>query len=205
MDTQLTPDGFFWMRDEVLSPEFCQELIEKFEDCPDKGPGQTLSGYNPNSKTTTDLMLSGHPNFTEEDRTLYLSLSLNLRDYMGQLKYRPWKGPFGDTGYNMQRTEPGQFFNWHTDFFADPWKNTVRVFTFIWYLNDINGPGGYTEFCNGLTVQPKTGRFLVFPSDFANMHRGVSPEKETKYIVTGWFHQPINPQFTPTPQNYITP
>jgi hypothetical protein len=37
----------------------------------------------------------------------------------------------------------------------------------------------------------------MFPSDFANMHRGVSPAESTKYIVTGWIHQPINPEFTP--------
>lgn len=197
MDTQLTPDGFYWMRDGVLSSEFCQNLIRKFEDCPDKAPGETLGGYVAGKKLSTDLLLSGRSDFAEEDRTLYLSLTLNLRDYMSQVKYIPWKGPFDDTGYNMQRTQPGEYFNWHTDFFADPWKNTLRVLTFIWYLNDVGGPGGYTEFANGIKVQPKAGRFLVFPSDFTAMHRGVSPETETKYIVTGWFHQPIHPQFTP--------
>ena len=195
-DTKLTDDGFYWMRDGALSPEFCQALIAKFEACEDKGPGQTLSGYNPNSKKTTDLMLSGRPDFQEEDQALYLSLTLNMRDYMEQLTHRPWKGPFDDTGYNMQRTNPGEYFNWHTDFFADPWANLVRIFTFIWYLNDVPGEGGYTEFCNGIKVQPKQGRILFFPSDFANMHRGVSPETSTKYIVTGWIHQPINPEFT---------
>ena len=197
MDTRLTEDGFFWVRDGVLSSEFCQALIAKFEDCPDKGPGQTLKGYNPDSKKTTDLMLSGHPAFKEEDETLYLSLTLNMRDYFNQLQYRPWKGPFDDTGYNMQRQLPGEYFNWHTDFYADPWSNIVRAFTFIWYLNDVPGAGGYTEFCNGLQVEPREGRLVMFPSDFSNMHRGVSPETSTKYIVTGWVHQPINPEFTP--------
>ena len=197
MDTRLTEDGFFWMRDGVLSPEFCQGLIAKFEACPDKTPGQTLRGYNPDSKKTTDLMLSGHQDFKEEDETLFLCLTLNMRDYFEQLPYRPWKGPFDDTGYNMQRQLPGEYFNWHTDFYADPGTNIVRVFTFIWYLNDVPGPGGYTEFCSGLKVEPKEGRMLMFPSDFANMHRGVSPAESTKYIVTGWIHQPINPEFTP--------
>jgi hypothetical protein len=191
-DTQLTEDGFFWMRDGVLSPEFCEALIAKFEECPDKKPGHTLHGYDPSSKTTTDLMLSGRLDFQEEDRTLFLSLDMNIRDYFAQIKYRPWKGPFDDTGYNMQRTLPGEHFNWHTDFLADPVSNIVRVFTFLWYLNDVPGEGGYTEFCNGLRVEPKQGRMLCFPSDFANMHRGVSPVESTKYIVTGWIHQPLS-------------
>ena len=190
MDTKLTSDGFFWMRDDVLSPEFCQALIAKFEDCPNKGPGRTLKGHILPIKKSTDLMLSGRPEFREEDETLYLSLTLNMRDYIEQLKHRPWTGPFDDTGYNLQRTEPGEYFNWHTDHFADLSKGVIRVFTFIWYLNDVPGPGGQTEFCNGVTVQPKQGRILFFPSDYANMHRGVSPQT-TKYLVTGWVHQPI--------------
>lgn len=198
-DTKLTEDGFFWMRDGVLSPEFCETLIAKFEACPDKGPGRTLSGYQKNMKTSTDLMLSGRPEFQEEDRTLLLSLEMNSRDYLSQLSYLPWKGPFGDTGYNMQRTEPGQYFNWHTDFFADPWANFLRVYTFIWYLTDVKGEGGYTEFANGIKVQPKIGRMFIFPSEFSAMHRGVSPVSDTKYIVTGWTHQPIHPDFTPMP------
>lgn len=196
MDTKLTPDGFYWMRDGALSPEFCEALIAKFEACPDKAPGRTLKGYNPEFKVSTDLMLSGHPEFREEDETLHLSLTLNMRDYIDQLTHRPWKGTFGDSGYNLQRTLPGEYFNWHTDFFADPWKNIIRIFTFIWYLNDVPGPGGYTEFCNGITVQPKAGSILFFPAEFSNMHRGVSPET-TKYLVTGWIHQPISPGFTP--------
>ena len=196
MDTRLTEDGFYWMRDGVLSSEFCEGLIEKFEKCSDKGPGRTLSGYQGSIKSSTDLMLSGHPDFQEEDQTLYLSLQLNIRDYLEQIKHNPWKGPFGDTGYNMQRTEPGQYFNWHTDFYANPWENYLRVYTFIWYLNDVVGEGGYTEFCNGIKIQPKQGRMLFFPSEFSAMHRGVSPVTDTKYLVTGWTHQPINPEFT---------
>lgn len=199
MDTRLSDDGFYWVRDGVLSQEFCQGLIEKFEACPDKGPGRTLSEYHSNTKFSTDLMLTGHSDFKTEDQTLCLSLQMNGRDYLEQITRHPWKGPFHDTGYNMQRTLPGEYFNWHTDFFADPWANILRVYTFIWYLTDVVGEGGYTEFGNGLRVQPKAGRMLFFPSEFSNMHRGVAPETDTKYIVTGWMHQPIHPEFTPMP------
>ena len=195
MDTRLTEDGFFWMRDSVLSTEFCQDLITKFEECPDKKPGVTLSGPRPNHKISTDLMLTGHPEFCEEDRAIYTTLTMNARDYAGQLKHNPWKGNPNDTGYNMQRTLPGEYFAWHSDFYASIEKNMVRTCTFIFYLNDIT-EGGQTEFSNGVSVVPQTGRMLMFPADFSVCHRGVSPEKETKYIVTGWFHQAIDPKFT---------
>ena len=190
MDTRLTPDGFFWIRDGVLSEEFCKGLIAKFEECPDKRPGKTLAGYEPERKASTDLFLTNHPSFTSEDRTFFECLSQNSQDYIQQLAHNPWKGNQEDTGYNMQRTEPGQQFVWHTDFSAECDRNRIRTATFIWYLNDIE-EGGQTEFTNGISVQPKTGRLLMFPADFSVIHRGVSPVSQTKYIVTGWFWQAI--------------
>mgnify|MGYP003340195431 CR=1 FL=1 len=151
MDTKLSPDGFFWMRDGVLSPEFCDALIAKFEGCPDKHKGITLDGYLPAMKTSTDLMLSVHPDFEEEDTTIYTVLSLHARDYNAQLSHSPWKSNLRDTGYNMQRTEPGQQFIWHTDFFANVEKNEIRTSTFIFYLNDVE-EGGETEFANGIII-----------------------------------------------------
>jgi hypothetical protein len=195
MDTKLTENGFFWMRDGVLSPEFCNDIIAKFESCPDKKSGVTVQGYRPDSKISTDLFLSGHPNFVKEDKVLCDSVSANVSDYLAQIDRHPWSPPFTDTGYNMQRTLPGEHFDWHSDFHVNALNQTVRAFTFIWYLNDVPGSGGHTEFGNGVKVTPKQGRILFFPADFANMHRGVSPSSP-KYIITGWIYQRLDPSWS---------
>jgi len=64
----------------------------------------------------------------------------------------------------------------------------MRVLTFIWYLNDIE-EDGYTEFMDGTKVQPKTGRFCLFPATWEYHHRGYPPKSQTKYICTGWLHK----------------
>jgi hypothetical protein len=181
-------DKFFWVRDAVLSPEICESLIQKFEEHPNKIQGRTLSGYRPHVKQSTDLFISELPEFREEDSALATVLTLSTRDYIQQLTHVPWRSDFKDRGYTIQRTEPGQFFNWHSDFYADQKTGWVRALAFIFYLNDVNGGGGETEFCNGLKVQPKQGRLLLFPSDFSVFHRGVAPVSDTKYICTGWMH-----------------
>jgi hypothetical protein len=188
MKTQaLSSDGFYWIRDEALSPEFCKKLVDKFEASPDKAPGKVYHGVVENLKKSTDLKMTGRPEFAEEDSVLFQSLSESMPAYVSQLLYCPWNCYLKDTGFNIQRTEPGEFFNWHADFRINPEEKSFRVLTYIWYLNDIHD-GGQTEFINGLSVQPKTGRLLFFPAEVSVVHRGVSPVSETKYIVTGWLH-----------------
>ena len=187
----LTSDCFYWVKDDALSPEFCQSLIDRFESCPDIAEGTTLNGYS-HLKRSTDLCVSGREDFKEEDQTLYLSLTLNMREYLSQLKYRPWRHGLRDSGYNVQRTKPGEGFDWHNDFYATTTQNELRVLTFIWYLNDVD-EGGETEFVNGVVITPRVGRLAVFPAEFTAAHRGVTPVSGTKWIATGWFHQSITP------------
>ena len=92
----------------------------------------------------------------------------------------------------MQRTKPGEGFDWHNDFYATTTQNELRVLTFIWYLNDVD-EGGETEFVNGVVITPRVGRLAVFPAEFTAAHRGVTPVSGTKWIATGWFHQSITP------------
>ena len=68
-----------------------------------------------------------------------------------------------------------------------------RYFTFIWYLNDVPGPGGYTEFYDGTQIQPEEGQMIIFPSTHTFIHRGVKPPVgQDKYICTGWIYHPVN-------------
>ena len=83
----------------------------------------------------------------------------------------------------MQKTSPGDFYDWHHDWMYH--HGGVRTLTYIWYLNTIKD-GGYTEFFNGTKVQPVTGKLLIFPATWTYMHRGFPPKSQSKYIVTGW-------------------
>ena len=86
-----------------------------------------------------------------------------------------------DTGYQIQKTQPGDYYIWHHD------QTTSRLVTFIWYLNDVKDDG-YTEFIDGTRIQPEAGKLIIFPATWDFLHRGVSPKTEIKYICTGWVH-----------------
>ena len=179
-------DPFIYIEDGTLSKKFCKKVIAKFEKDDRKALGQVGDAENKavklEVKLSTDLYISSIPEWEEEDKCFYKSLKKCFKNYEKQL---PKKGllPLGlrDTGYQLQRTNPGQFYRFHQDF--DPF--TIRYVTFIWYLNDIERDG-YTEFIDGTRVQPKAGRFMMFPATWSYIHRGYPPKDEVKYICTGW-------------------
>ena len=86
----------------------------------------------------------------------------------------------------LQKTSPGEGYHlWHCE--NSGLQNSSRVFFFIMYLNDIE-EGGETEFLyQNKRVKPKEGRIILAPSSFTHPHRGNTPLKGDKYILTGWF------------------
>ena len=189
---------FIYIADGALEPEFCKNVIEKFEKDDRKYEGQVGTtesmSVNKSIKDSMDLLISGKSDWKEEDNVFFKSLNEHHNMYL-EGKWTDIHNPFGskysldDTGYQIQRTTPGGGYTWHHDSQTGIYvtDNGVRVSTFIWYLNDID-EDGYTEFIDGTRVQPKTGRICIFPSTWTYMHRGFPPKNQTKYIVTGWMH-----------------
>lgn len=179
--------------DNQLSPLFCEHLIKKFEDDDLKHGGVTGSGFNNTIKQSTDLCISNGDtaqDWKAEDAEVSLALSNMLRKHNMHIeKHFPGcqnNGNMFDTGHQIQRTTPGGFYDWHSDAYDS------RQFTYIFYLNDVKGGGGYTEFCDGTRIQARAGRALIFPATVQFYHRGVAPKKDLKYILTGWVYTPFS-------------
>ena len=73
---------FIWTRDDVLDPEFCDHLIQKFESDDRKKPGATgkYGHVNKDRKDSTDLPMI-HAEWKDEDKVFFNSLSDNLNHY----------------------------------------------------------------------------------------------------------------------------
>ena len=180
--------------DNQLSPLFCEHLINKFENDDRKVAGVTGGGFSNTVKQSTDLVIS-YPDpvledWKSEDDEITLTLSNMLQKHQTHLKQtlkgcEHQNGMF-DIGHQIQRTTPGGFYDWHSDAFDS------RQYTYIFYLNDVKGGGGYTEFCDGTRIHARAGRALIFPATQQYFHRGVAPKKDLKYIVTGWVYSPLS-------------
>ncbi len=176
-------NDYFFIKRNVLDEDFCKHCIDKFNKDDKRYEGVVHGGVYPDVKRSTDLTISDNDNWKEEDNIFCTTLTSSLDEYLRWLPdHHREVIPFPqDTGYQIQRTDPGGFYHWH----HDQWRN--RRITFIWYLNDIV-EDGYTEFSTGYKVQPETGKLLMFPALWPWVHRGFPPKSEVKYICTGWLY-----------------
>ena len=177
---------FIYIQKDALPRSFCDNVIQKFELDDRKRQGQVGSGVQLDIKRSCDLSITGKEDWKSYDEAFFKSLNNALKEYLRFIpeEYIQFKalGRFeDDTGYQIQKTQPGDYYIWHHD------QTTSRLVTFIWYLNDVKDDG-YTEFIDGTRIQPEAGKLIIFPATWDFLHRGVSPKTETKYICTGWVH-----------------
>ena len=178
--------NFIYTERDALPRSFCDNVIEKFEQDDRKRQGQVGGGVHLDIKRSSDLSISELDDWKSYDQAFFKSLNGGLKKYIRFLpeeymKHRALSELGNDTGYQIQRTQPGDYYIWHHD------QSATRLVTFIWYLNDIKD-GGYTEFIDGTRIQPEAGKLIIFPATWDFLHRGVSPKTETKYLCTGWVH-----------------
>lgn len=183
---ELKSGSFIFEQRNVFTEEFCKEIINRFEDAKSeqyKGRIGQLADEDTSIKKSTDLVVSGKEHWKDVDRALFRSLSLAIREFREAYPY--FKGPFKDMGYGIQRTNPGEHYHWHIDGGSHNFSH--RQLVAIWYLNDVVGPGGETEFLfQNIKVTPEAGKLILFPPFWTHEHRGITLEKGVKYIVTTW-------------------
>ena len=177
---------FIYIERGALPKSFCDNVIEKFEQDDRKRQGQVGSGVHLEIKRSSDLSITELEDWKSYDQAFFRCLNTQLKKYIRFLpeeyvKYSALNELGNDTGYQIQRTQPGDYYIWHHD------QTKSRLVTFIWYLNDVKD-GGYTEFIDGTRIQPEAGKLIIFPATWDFLHRGVSPKTETKYLCTGWVH-----------------
>jgi len=184
--TEVRPDTFIFEQRGALAPELCQSAIERFEAHADEqyqGRIGQLAEKDRSIKKSTDLVVSGKPHWKDIDQALFRSMGQAILEFRESYPY--FKGPFKDMGYAIQRTLPGEHYHWHIDGGSHDFSQ--RQLVAVWYLNDVEGPGGETEFLfQDIRVKPEQGKLVLFPPFWTHEHRGVTLQKGVKYIATTW-------------------
>lgn len=184
---EVKPYSFIYELANALPAEVCRDMIRRFEANPDQqylgriGQGEQLADE---VKRSTDLRISGRKDWKDIDSALVRSLAGAFNEMAQRFPYFA-ANSFKDMGYNLQRTEPGEFYHWHVD--GGPGPFSQRQLVAIWYLNDVDGPGGETEFAvQDVRVKPEEGKLILFPPFWTHLHRGATLQQGVKYIATTW-------------------
>lgn len=183
---ELKPNSFVFEKQNALSAQQCEHMMQQFEAHKDEqylGRIGQLATEDTSIKKSTDLVVSGKAHFKDIDAALFNSIKSALLEFREAYPY--FKGPFKDMGYAIQRTNPGEHYHWHID--GGSHEFSQRQLVAVWYLNNVAGPGGETEFLfQEIKVTPKQGSLILFPPFWTHEHRGVTLEKGVKYIATTW-------------------
>ena len=179
----------FFIADDFLSAAECDEIA-----------GLILAQLRPSTIST--------PPGGEYDKAFRTSRTCDLSDQIPSVAALDTKIAQA-MGYDRSMTEPtqgqhyeiGQVFKTHTDFFK-PYELEQysmgelgqRTWTFMIYLNDVEG-GGETEFPDlGMKVTPKKGRAVIWNNllesgegNHATRHQSLPVTAGTKTIITKWF------------------
>lgn len=183
---EVKENTFIFEKHNALPGPLCDDMIERFEKHTDdqyQGRiGQTAS-QNSNIKKTTDLVVSGKEHWKDVDNNLFRSMGTAIKEFREAYPY--FKGPFKDMGYGIQRYNPGEYYHWHIDGGSHDFSQ--RQLVALWYLNDVPGPGGETEFLfQDVKIKPEKGKLVLFPPFWTHEHRAVTLNEGVKYIATTW-------------------
>ncbi len=183
---EVKANSFVFEKQNALDKEFCESVITRFEQDKEgqyKGRIGQLANEDDSIKKSTDLVVSGKAHWKDVDKELFQSLGRAILEF--RESYPFFKGPFKDMGYGVQRTNPGEHYHWHIDGGSHDFSH--RQLVAIWYLNNVQGPGGETEFLfQDIKIKPELGKLILFPPFWTHEHRGVTLEEGVKYIATTW-------------------
>ena len=184
---ELKPGSFIYVLDNALQRETCEEMIHRFNTSTDQqyaGRIGQQGNLEQSIKQSTDLRISGRKDWSDIDSLLRDSLSHGLGLISGLHPFFQ-ANPLHDLGYNLQKTEIGEYYHWHVD--IGPGDFSKRQLVAIWYLNDAPESGGQTDFFfQDVSVSPSAGMLVLFPPFWTHLHRGRTVEQGTKYIATTW-------------------
>jgi len=198
---KVVEDPYIWQVSNSLTDEFCDKLVQKFEEDSEGKVyrGIVGSGVQTEIKETLDLAVSPSSEvWKKDDEFISNKIGECINEYIEYITkcipnvdFHNGIRNVTDSGYHIQRYEANKgFYTWHNDYSFEKDKGS-RILTFIWYLNTVER-GGETEFTNGMKIKPEKGKLVMFPSTWTYTHRACMPYSGEKYILTGWIYNGWN-------------
>lgn len=171
----------------VLPAPLCSRLIAKFDSDgrvqPDPQPSYSTRDYLNISQCVDWLGINAELcRYVNQTTAAYFARP----DELAHGAYHEWS----DDGYVVSRYNVGDTCILHIDGqSAVVPNNGLRLATLLFYLNDVES-GGETSFpMQGIKVQPRRGRAIMFPIGFTHPHE-VLPATSQRYIMQTWITDP---------------
>ena len=203
----MTEPDFIEAYPNILSSEFCQHLINKFDASPDATPGVMVHGVDQEKKDSSDISVSSHPAWQDETREI---VNHTIRSLVAYAR----KFPFmlvGATSINVTNKESGKVSSLtHQDVVAMSDPQIAELILKVYRLGSINlqkytkGVGGYHHWHSEVCPSPQD-------PEAENMHRvllwmyylnDVEEGGETEFFYQGKKIKPKRGTFVVAPTSF---
>lgn len=196
MDLEHSHQFFIGSYDDCLTKDECDVLINFFEDRDRKHEGLNqfeeyrhlgrhdlqinllIFENDEKIKSIVTKLLQSVEKCVEIYKSVFFTYNQILHEDVSQQLVNP--------SVKIQKTPiRGGYHVWHCE--ITDVSSLERSLAWILYLNDIPEGEGETEFLwQGVRIQPKVGRCVLWPAQFTHVHRGNPVYTKEKYIATGW-------------------
>ena len=174
-------ENYIRVYDNIVSPEFCDGLIKKFEDNPQY---QEKLSKGLMSLTHMEIMRPDTQIFNDDIMHLVEKFQECIKTYKSDCNIEPvmWPQKYSFESFRMKRYIPDgtDQFGPHVD--AKNIETCKRFLVFFCYLTD-NLAGDTTFPQMGISSECKKGSLLMFPPMWPWLHSGEKPIETPKYIL----------------------
>lgn len=165
-----------------VSVDDCNAIISWFE----SNKSLQTDGYSfGGGKKSKDISIDSYSDI-QVNKIILQSLQNSVSEYKKKYTYLndipEWSMYWM---YNIQKYLPGEGYPQTHYEWSMQCPNRMLVWTL--YLNDVTDDGQTYFPYQNYYIESKTGKIVLFPTDWTHMHHGIISKTQTKYIATGWF------------------
>ena len=185
------PDGnhaYISVWDNALEDEWCDKLIEMFEDQSENHKKTEHEDY----RSFTELNFFDpelkDPKWEEASMHLLGKVSEYVESYRrhNNIVFFPQQCQNEEVRMKKYFAGSGDDFKYHSD--VGDYASAKRFLVCFFYLNDVE-EGGQTAFPDyNTSIEPKKGRLAIFPPFWTHPHSGQPAISNDKYIVGTYLH-----------------
>jgi len=175
--------------DNSLSKDDCNRIINHFESLSHlhyQGTAGRKVNHKLKKSKSLDFSLDHtrwQPKDTYVANIIIPPLFRAIEKYKKKYRHLDDLAPWGiNVDYHMQRFDKNDgYFAIHCE---QEGPTSKRLIAWMYYLN--NAKCGTKFYYQNKTFRARQGRLLIWPAGWTHMHSGVTPNLDTKYIITGW-------------------
>ena len=182
-------EDFIHVETNVISHNFCKQIIEEYNDPNDWKPG-TINDYEVNEYRKCEVVYLSQDETLERnlstrkkiDEKLFNIITDNLQKYLKKYNSLGYIQITEDTGYMLLRYKTGDYVKKHVDTSSDQ----HRTLSCSLILND-DYEGGEISFFDGeIKLNLMKGDLLIFPSSFTYPHQVLPILSGIRYSIITW-------------------